>query len=72
VLQSTSVTRGITEFARPEDGAWDTQNPNVFYFVTTGATLSGRAQSSRLYKLTMNSLENPPAGSSSWSLIQPS
>jgi hypothetical protein len=24
-----------TSFLRPEDGAWDTRNPNVFYFVTT-------------------------------------
>lgn len=61
-LQSTSVSRGITEFARPEDGAWDTKNPNVFYFVTTGATLGGQTQTARLYKLTLDSLQNPTGG----------
>ena len=25
----------MIEFLRPEDGAWDTQDPNRFYFVTT-------------------------------------
>ena len=25
----------MTEWWRPEDGAWDTKNPNVFYFNTT-------------------------------------
>jgi hypothetical protein len=35
VLQTTSVARQITEFARLEDGAWDTQDPRVFYFRLT-------------------------------------
>src|SRR5262249_37936655 len=30
-LFSTARTRGITEFARPEDGSWDTIDPKVFY-----------------------------------------
>jgi hypothetical protein len=29
-LQATSVSRGVTEFARPEDGAWDPTNPASF------------------------------------------
>jgi hypothetical protein len=62
VLQSTSVARHITEFARPEDGAWDTQNPRVFYFVVTGANIDGRDQSARLYRLTFDSLSNPTGG----------
>jgi len=65
-LQTKSVALGISEFARPEDGAWDTKNPRVFYFVTTGANLGTTAlpnnQTSRLYKLTFNSLSNPTGG----------
>ncbi len=58
-LQTDSVAAGITQFARPEDDAWDTKNPNVFYFVTTG----GLGQTARLYKLTLYSLSNPTGGS---------
>ena len=35
-LQTASTAAGITEFGRPEDGAWDTQDPNRFFFATTG------------------------------------
>jgi len=62
-LQGASVAQGVTEFARPEDGAWDTKNPRVFYYVTTGATLQGNGQSARLYRLTFNSIANPTGGS---------
>lgn len=58
VLQAQSVSAGITEFARPEDGHWDTKNPNVFYWVTTGRS----GQSARLYKLTFDSIANPTGG----------
>ena len=61
-LQGLSVANDVTEFARPEDGHWDTQNPNVFYWVTTGATLGGKVQSAKLYKLTFDSLANPTGG----------
>jgi len=61
-LQSASVAQGVTEFARPEDGAWDTRNPRAFYYVTTGATLGGVAQTARLYKLTFDSISNPTGG----------
>lgn len=57
-----------TKFLRPEDGNWDTQNPNRFYFVTTdrfdqtkegvGSTI-GR---SRLWRLTFDSVANPMLG----------
>jgi hypothetical protein len=57
-IQSLSQSLGITEFARPEDGAWDVLDPRAFYFVTTG---SG-AQSARLYRLTLDSLANPTGG----------
>ena len=56
------MARGVTEFARPEDGHWDTKNPNVFYWVTTGATLSSQTQTAKLYKLTFNSIANPTGG----------
>ncbi len=34
-LQADSVANDVTQFLRPEDGAWDTRDPSVFYFVTT-------------------------------------
>ncbi|MBA2571348.1 MAG: DUF839 domain-containing protein [Chloroflexi bacterium] len=34
-LETASDTAGVTEFLRPEDGAWDPSAPNDFYFVTT-------------------------------------
>lgn len=61
-LQAASVARGVTAFARPEDGAWDAQDPRVFYWVTTGAPMNGVRQSARLYRLTFDSLENPTGG----------
>lgn len=66
-LVSPTDTAG-TQFLRPEDGAWDTQNPNRFYFVTTdrydqvkdgvGLTI-GRT---RLWRLTFDDLNNPLQG----------
>jgi len=72
-IQTASNSAGITEFLRPEDGAWDTRNPNVFYFVTTDRydnvkdgsggmpppPLAGR---SRLHRLTFDDIKNPGAG----------
>jgi hypothetical protein len=62
-LQTDSVTAGVTEFLRPEDGCWDPANPRDFYFVTTdrfnaGATV-GR---SRLWHLRFDDLDNPELG----------
>lgn len=34
-LQTASTAAGVTEFLRPEDGAWDPTDPDVFWFVTT-------------------------------------
>lgn len=36
-LDAASNTAGVTRFLRPEDGAWDPQNPSDFYFNTTNA-----------------------------------
>lgn len=69
-LQAASVSAGVTEFLRPEDGAWDTRNPNVFYFVTTdrfdqtkdaGNTGTTIARS-RLHRLTFDDIRDPTVG----------
>jgi hypothetical protein len=36
-IDDASEAAGVATFLRPEDGAWDTINPNRFYFVTTNA-----------------------------------
>jgi hypothetical protein len=70
-LQNLSGNDGenVTQFLRPEDGAWDPTNPNVFYFVTTdrfdttkdgsGGTTQAR---SRLYRLTFRDIRHPDWG----------
>ncbi|HMM47099.1 MAG TPA: DUF839 domain-containing protein [Thiobacillaceae bacterium] len=57
-LQTQSTARDVTEWARPEDGHWDTKNSNVFYWATTGRT----GATARLYKFSFNSLTNPTGG----------
>lgn len=52
------VDSGGTGLNRVEDGAWDTQSPNRFYFVTT-ASFTGNT---RLWRLTFNDIRNPLAG----------
>jgi hypothetical protein len=50
--------QGVTSFLRPEDGAWDTLNPNRFYFVTTNAINAP----SRLWAVDFTDASNPAAG----------
>ncbi|HKP95160.1 MAG TPA: hypothetical protein VJ385_05320 [Fibrobacteria bacterium] len=66
-LVPTSDAAG-TKFLRPEDGSWDTRNPNRFYFATTdrydavkdgAGTAIGR---SRLWRLTFDDVANPLLG----------
>lgn len=57
-LDQISEASAITSFQRPEDGAWDPENPKDFYFLTT-ASFTGN---SRLWKLHFNDKENPAAG----------
>ena len=57
-LQTESVAEGVTGFLRPEDAAWDPDNPNVLYFVTTNAFGSP----SRLYQATFTDIRNPLLG----------
>jgi hypothetical protein len=65
-LQAATVAAGVTEFARPEDAAWDPTSRNVLYFVTTGATVRTGTpfQSSHLYRLTFDNIDAPAAGGS--------
>jgi hypothetical protein len=57
-LESASNANGVTNFRRPEDGAWDPVDPNVYYFVTTDA-FGGK---SRLWRLTFADAGNPQLG----------
>jgi RTX calcium-binding nonapeptide repeat (4 copies)/Bacterial protein of unknown function (DUF839) len=57
-LETLGDSKGGTEFLRPEDGHWDPNNPNDFYFATTNA-IPG---SSRLYRLRFDDVRNPTAG----------
>lgn len=55
-LELASNAAGVTNFKRPEDGAWDPKNPNVFYFVTTDQFPG----TSRLWQLTFDDVKNAP------------
>jgi RTX calcium-binding nonapeptide repeat (4 copies)/Bacterial protein of unknown function (DUF839) len=57
-IDAASEAAGVTSFLRPEDGAWDTINPNRFYFVTTNAFNAP----SQLWALDFNDAANPAAG----------
>ena len=57
-LEADSEAAGVTEFLRPEDGAWDPTHPNWFYFNTT-ASFTGP---SRLWRLEFTDINNPTAG----------
>ena len=57
-LEAQSQANLVTSFQRPEDGAWDPENPNDFYFVTT-ASFTG---ASRLWRLRFVDPANPVAG----------
>jgi hypothetical protein len=57
-LESDSNTNLVTQFQRPEDGAWDPQNPNVYYFVSTDQYPGV----SRLWRLTFDNAAHPELG----------
>ncbi|MEN3353846.1 MAG: hypothetical protein V7640_2004 [Betaproteobacteria bacterium] len=68
---SLGTPSNFTGFLRPEDGAWDTRNPNIFYFVTTDrydsikdptGTPPAQKGRSRLYRLTFQDIRNPELG----------
>ena len=57
-LQTNSDSAGITQFLRPEDGAWDPSNPTDFYFNTTNSY----GNPSRLWKLHFANLNDITLG----------
>jgi secreted PhoX family phosphatase len=57
-LQSLSVTSGVSNMNRPEDGSWDPSEPRNFYFNTTAA-FNGI---SRIWKLRFDDAANVLAG----------
>jgi hypothetical protein len=57
-LDSLSLANDVTRFLRPEDGAWDPENPNDFYFVTTATFTT----SSRLWRLRFVDASDPALG----------
>ena len=75
--RNTAITNGTrfslsgtasTTFSRPEDGAWNPNNPKEYFFVTTdrldnqdtvGGTQKG---ATRLWRLTFDDITNPDAG----------
>ncbi|PKB19459.1 hemolysin type calcium-binding protein [Novosphingobium kunmingense] len=57
-IDAESEAEGVTSFLRPEDSAWDPQNPNVLYFTTTNS-FSGN---SRLYQATFTDITRPELG----------
>ncbi|MBK9457100.1 MAG: T9SS type A sorting domain-containing protein, partial [Bacteroidetes bacterium] len=64
-LNTNSITAGVTNFLRPEDGAWDPQNPSIFYFVTTNSFTAP----SRLWKLVFTDINNPELGGTITALL---
>jgi hypothetical protein len=57
-VETASNAAGVTTFLRPEDGAWDTLNPNRFYFVTTNAI----DKPTQLWAADFNDASNPASG----------
>jgi hypothetical protein len=65
-LEGDSAAAGVTNFQRPEDGAWDPKHPSDFYFVTTSnlgpnsaGTLDGHT---RLWRLRFDDPADPSQG----------
>ena len=65
-LDADSKAKLVTDFERPEDGAWDPRNPSDFYFVTTSNIVpaSGRSGHTRLWRLRFTDPANPSLGGS--------
>lgn len=56
----------LTQFGRPEDGAWDPTNPNRFYFLTTGTS----TVPTRLWALDFVDVERPELGGSISAVVE--
>lgn len=63
-LEADSDAKLVTEFERPEDGAWDPRNAADFYFVMTSNIVpaSGRSGHTRLWRLRFTDPTNPALG----------
>ena len=57
-LEQAGRRLGVANFMRPEDGAWDVNNPNIFYFATTDK-IDGTSQ---LFQLTFEDINQPEKG----------
>jgi hypothetical protein len=57
-LEQAGRKAGASNFMRPEDGAWDVNNPNIFYFATTDK-IDG---SSQLFRLAFDDELHPEQG----------
>ena len=57
-LEQAGRKAGVANFMRPEDGAWDVNNGNIFYFATTDK-IDG---SSQLFQLTFDDAMHPEKG----------
>lgn len=68
-LNTNSNNLGVTGFLRPEDGAWDPQNPSDFYLLTTN-TMTASGGKSRLWRLRFNDISNPTAGGTATVLLE--
>lgn len=57
-IDAESEAADVTSFLRPEDSAWDPENPNTLYFTTTNSFTGN----SRLYKVTFTDITDPTLG----------
>lgn len=57
-LNTNSNNAGVTNFLRPEDGAWDPNRPTDFYFLTTNSFNAP----SRMWRLRFTDIEKPELG----------
>ena len=67
-IEQLGLEKNIMQFKRPEDGAWDTLNKNVFYFSTTDK-IDGMSQ---IFQLTFDDINNPKQGGSIQSILNAS
>jgi hypothetical protein len=57
-LERKGIDLNVAKFKRPEDGAWDVINPNIFYFATTDK-IDGESE---IIQLTFNDINHPERG----------
>lgn len=61
--EAEGLAEGAMQFNRVEDGAFDPNNPNDYYFLTTeGGEGPGEGGGGGLWKMTFDNIENPQAG----------